>query len=173
MQWPLFGEKYGDLVRVVKLNESVELCGGTHVKATGQIGLFKFTSEGAISAGVRRIEAITADKAEKYINDKLNTLKEIERTFKSNQNLLKNIEALISENSEMKKGLEAFQKDQLKLVKNALKSEISETKGVNFISKKMNVKSAGDIKGYCLFTKDLKLKTWYLLLVLIWVEKPT
>lgn len=142
----LFGEKYGDLVRVVKLNKSVELCGGTHVKATGQIGLFKFTSEGAISAGVRRIEAITADKAEKYINDKLNTLKEIERTFKSNQNLLKNIEALISENSEMKKGLEAFQKNQLKLVKNTLKSEISETKGVNFISKKMNVKSAGDIK---------------------------
>ncbi|MCZ4694369.1 alanine--tRNA ligase [Ancylomarina euxinus] len=142
----LFGEKYGDLVRVVKLNESVELCGGTHVKATGQIGLFKFTSEGAISAGVRRIEAITAVKAEKYINDKLNTLKEIERTFKSNQNLLKNIEALISENSEMKKGLEAFQKDQLKLVKNALKSDISETKGVNFISKKMNIGSADAIK---------------------------
>ncbi|RZT93202.1 alanyl-tRNA synthetase [Ancylomarina subtilis] len=150
----LFGEKYGDLVRVVKLNESVELCGGTHVKATGQIGLFKITSEGAISAGVRRIEAITAVKAEKYINDKLNTLKEIERTFKSSQNLLKNIEALISENSEMKKGLEAFEKAQLKLVKNALKSEISETKGVNFISKKMNVKSAGDIKDIAFLLKS-------------------
>ena len=142
----LFGEKYGDLVRVVKLNESVELCGGTHVKATGQIGLFKFTSEGAISAGVRRIEAITAIKAEKYINDKLNTLKEIERTFKSNQNLLKNIETLMAQNSEMKKGLEAFQKAELNLIKNDLKSEISETNGVNFICKKINLNSAGDIK---------------------------
>ncbi len=149
----LFGEKYGDLVRLVKLNESVELCGGTHVAATGQIGLFKLTSEGAISAGVRRIEAITADKAEKYINDKLNTLKEIERTFKSNQNLLKNIENLISENSEMKKDLEAFHKDQLKLVKDTLKSEITKTKNINFISKKLSAKSASDIKDIAFLLK--------------------
>nr|WP_320118411.1 alanine--tRNA ligase [uncultured Marinifilum sp.] len=142
----LFGEKYGDLVRVIKFNDSVELCGGTHVKATGQIGLFKIISEGAISAGVRRIEAITADKAEQYINDKLNTLREIERIFKTNKNLIKNISDLISENSDIKKDLDVFRKDQLKIAKNNLKGNISVIKDVNFITEALNVQSASDLK---------------------------
>jgi alanyl-tRNA synthetase len=142
----LFGEKYGDLVRVVKFNDSVELCGGTHVEATGQIGLFKITSEGAISAGVRRIEAITADKAEQYINDKLNTLRDIERIFKSNQNLIKNIEDLMLQNSDMKKDLEAFMADQLKVIKNDLKANISITNNVGIIAEAVSVQSAGELK---------------------------
>ncbi|MGQ1908494.1 alanine--tRNA ligase [Marinifilum sp. RC60d5] len=142
----LFGEKYGDLVRVIKFNDSVELCGGTHVKATGQIGLFKIISEGAISAGVRRIEAITADKAEQYINDKLNTLREIERIFKTNKNLIKNISDLISENSDIKKDLEVFRKDQLKIAKNSLKGNISVIKDVNFITEALDVQNASDLK---------------------------
>lgn len=142
----LFGEKYGDLVRVVKFNDSVELCGGTHVEATGQIGLFKITSEGAISAGVRRIEAITADKAEQYINDKLNTLRDIERIFKSNQNLIKNIEDLMLQNSDMKKDLEAFMADQLKVIKNDLKANISITNNVGIIAEAVSVQNAGELK---------------------------
>ncbi|BAX79393.1 alanine--tRNA ligase [Labilibaculum antarcticum] len=142
----LFGEKYGDLVRVIKFNDSIELCGGTHVKATGQIGYFKITSESAIAAGVRRIEAITSVKAEQFINDKLNTLKEIECIFKSNQNLIKNITDLMNENSGLKKDLDGFVKDRLKIVKNDLKGNISILKDVNIIAESITVGSAGDIK---------------------------
>ena len=105
----LFGEKYGDTVRVVEFGKSVELCGGTHVEATGSIGFVKIVSEGAIAAGVRRIEAVTASKAEEYVNERLNTIDEIASLLKSTGNITDSVEKLISENSALKKAIEKFQ----------------------------------------------------------------
>lgn len=130
----LFGEKYGDLVRVVKFADSVELCGGCHAKATGQIGLFKIMSEGAVSAGVRRIEAISSLKAEEYINNIINTVKNIENMFKSKQDVIALVETLLNENQGMKKELELFQKESLKIVKESLKNSMVEHNGVNLIA---------------------------------------
>jgi len=105
----LFGEKYGDRVRVVEFGKSVELCGGTHVEATGNIGIVKIVSEGAIAAGIRRIEAVTASRAEEYINEKLKTIDEIAMLLKSTGNITSSIERLLAENNSLKKNVEKFQ----------------------------------------------------------------
>jgi len=105
----LFGEKYGDTVRVVEFGKSVELCGGTHVEATGNIGIVKIVSEGAIAAGIRRIEAITASKAEEYISEKLNIIDEIASILKSTGGITESVEKLIAENASLKKTIDKFQ----------------------------------------------------------------
>ena len=105
----LFGEKYGDTVRVVRFGDSVELCGGTHVNNTGVIGLFRIISEGAVAAGVRRIEAVTSREAFKWVNEKLNTLDEISTLLKSTGNVAANVSKLISENAELRHTVEKLQ----------------------------------------------------------------
>ncbi|MCD6354445.1 MAG: alanine--tRNA ligase, partial [Prolixibacteraceae bacterium] len=142
----LFGEKYGDAVRVIKFGDSVEFCGGTHVKATGQIGLFKIISEGAIAAGVRRIEAVTGVHAEKFVNNQIKTLKSISEIIKGSKDTLGSVMSLLKENSELSKQIEIFNRERIKIIKGNLKSRILFERGVNIIAGEVEVESAAMLK---------------------------
>ncbi|MGD9931778.1 MAG: alanine--tRNA ligase [Mangrovibacterium sp.] len=142
----LFGEKYDDTVRVIKFGDSIELCGGTHVPATGQIGQFIITSESAISAGIRRIEAITADKAEEFISKNLEELYEARVLFNNTKDLKKSVEDLMAENARLQKQLEAYEKQAAAGVKDELKKKVNQINGVNIIAEKVSLDSAQSVK---------------------------
>jgi alanyl-tRNA synthetase len=144
----LFGEKYGDFVRVITFDPaySVELCGGTHVSSTGVIGLFKITSEGSISAGVRRIEAVTADAAEQYVNGQLKLLKEVQEIFKNPRDLVKSIENVLQEKAELKKEIEALQLAQAGNLKGELLKQIEVSADINKLFVQVELPSADALK---------------------------
>jgi alanyl-tRNA synthetase len=113
----LFGEKYGDDVRTVRFGTSIELCGGTHISSTGRIGTFRIVSEGAISAGVRRIEAVTAKVCEEYLYAKEDILTSIKNLLNNVPDVMQGINRLIADNEEMKKELQEFIKEKTEQVK--------------------------------------------------------
>ncbi len=132
----LFGEKYGDFVRMITFDRdfSNELCGGCHVKSTGEIGLFLIKSESAIAAGVRRIEALTADAAEAYVSDQMHELSEIKALFKNPKHTVKNISDLQEENKGLKKQLEELNVLKASALQKELSSKVQQINGVNFIN---------------------------------------
>ncbi len=161
----LFGEKYGDTVRVITFdaNYSVELCGGTHVKNTGEIGLFKIVSEGSVAAGVRRIEAISGGVALDYVNDKLNLVNGLNELLKNPKDLNKAVDDLLTERNQLLKKIEAFQIEQSRSLKKDLNSKVTTINGVSALIEKIQIDSADSVKQIAF---DLKKSIDNLFLVL-------
>lgn len=134
----LFGEKYGDKVRVVKFGDSIEFCGGTHVSATGQIGLFKIVSESAISAGVRRIEAITGAQTEEYVDKLESILKDIQ-LFLGSPTVIPAIKKLVETNSELSKQVEENHKQRIQEIVNEIVKEVNPNDDVFIVARQLDV----------------------------------
>ncbi|MDQ3843854.1 MAG: alanine--tRNA ligase-related protein, partial [Bacteroidota bacterium] len=172
----LFGEKYGDTVRVVIIDPSassafgtffqgrreaeknlfsIELCGGTHVGATGELGFFKITSETAVAAGVRRIEAVSGVAAEHYINEQLQQLQQVKEAMKNPKDVLRAIEELNTETASLRKQVEKFEQEQLNTLRNTLVKKIQPINGANFVGEIVNVGSADALKKLAFDLKPL------------------
>jgi len=162
----LFGEKYGDHVRVITFDDnfSKELCGGTHVKATGQIGYFKIISESAVAAGVRRIEAITGTGVEKYINEQSQLVHQLKELLKNPKDIAKSIETLLEENNRLKKEIEKAVNEKASGLKTELAQRAENINGINFIAQKVALPNAEAIKTLAYHLKDM-LSDLFLVLV--------
>ncbi|GAB4035197.1 alanine--tRNA ligase [Spirosoma jeollabukense] len=161
----LFGEKYGDFVRVITFdpNYSVELCGGTHVYRTGRIGLFKFTGEGSVSTGIRRVEAKTALGAETLVNEQMAVVGELKELLKAPKDVVKAVKTLMDERSALQKQVEALQNEKVQQLKNQLLDKVEAVNGHSRLVEKVDVPSADALKQ---LAYDLKAKVDNLAVVL-------
>ena len=152
----LFGEKYGDKVRVVMMDPtfSIELCGGTHVGSTGELGIFKIKSEGAVAAGVRRIEALCGGAAEKMVTDAFVELAAIKNLLKNPADLQKSLENLLAENASLNKRIESLEARQLVGIRNELMQKDEIINNVSFIGQVIEVPSADALKKLCFDLKN-------------------
>ncbi len=138
----LFGEKYGDAVRVIKFGDSIELCGGTHVTSTGKIGLFKIITETAVAAGIRRIEAITSLAAEHYFVEKADRLDQVSFALKNPKDVVKAVEDLQAKNVHLQREIEVLQKEKAMNVKGELKGKIQQIGNVHFLGEILSLDGA-------------------------------
>ncbi|MEQ8364238.1 MAG: alanine--tRNA ligase [Cyclobacteriaceae bacterium] len=144
----LFGEKYGDFVRVITFDPkySVELCGGTHVNATGQIGLFKITSESSVAAGIRRIEAMTAEGAERYLNNEVKLLQEVRALLKNPKDIAVATKNLVEEKHHLEKKLEEVFQQQANQLKVGLAQRGEQKNGLTIIIEKVDLPNGDALK---------------------------
>ncbi len=151
----LFGEKYGDIVRVVIIDPkySIELCGGTHAGATGELGFFKIKHEAAVAAGVRRIEAVSGKAAEELIHEQFAAVNAIREVLKNPKDVLKAVENIVADNSELKKKIESLEAKQLTALKEKLLAKAQHINGTDFIGEIVEVSNADALKKLCF---DLK-----------------
>ncbi len=170
----LFGEKYGEYVRVITFEDefSKELCGGTHVQATGQIGFFKIIAESAVAAGVRRIEAITGVAAEVYITNQSNLLNQLKDLLKNPKDLSKSVEGLLDENNKLKKEIEKSILEKSSGLKNELAQKAEAIGDINFIAQKVALPNAEAVKNLAYQLKDI-VSNLFLVLVADFDGKPS
>ncbi len=169
----LFGEKYGDYVRVITFDEkfSKELCGGTHIKATGHIGFFKIIAESAVAAGVRRIEAITGIAAENYILEQNKLVNHLKELLKNPKDISKSVESLLDENTRLKKEIEKSVLEKSSGLKTELAQKVELINGINFIAQKVELPNADAIKNLAYQIKDI-VPNLFLVLVAVIDGKP-
>ena len=161
----LFGEKYGDFVRVITFDPtySVELCGGTHVPATGQIGLFKLTSEGSVSTGIRRIEAKTSEVALALLNEQEAIINELKDLLKAPKDVVKAVQTLLDERAALQKKVEAMENEKVQQLKHELLAKVSTSNGHSVLVEKVAVPNADALKQ---LAYDLKANVDNLALIL-------
>ncbi|XWW44257.1 alanine--tRNA ligase [Fibrella sp. USSR17] len=161
----LFGEKYGDFVRVITFDPSysVELCGGTHVPATGQIGLFKLTSEGSVSTGIRRIEAKTSEGALALLNEQEAIINELKELLKAPKDVVKAVQSILDERNALLKKVEALENEKVQQIKEELLGKVLTVNGHSMVVERVNVPNADALKQ---LAYDLKAKVDNLAVVL-------
>jgi len=138
----LFGEKYGNTVRTVRFGKSIELCGGTHVQNTAEIWHFKIVSEGAIAAGIRRIEAITSDAVQAYYDKNDDTLEQIKGLLKNSTDPVSAVSSLQDENTSLKKEIEGLVREKSRFIREELREKVREVNGVNFLTGQVDLDPA-------------------------------